>query len=281
MSDASVAAVNNKLYVIGGFINNGQLVSVDTVQEYDPATDSWQIRAHMPSARGLAAVVVFNNNIYVMGGTTTDDHGNGTGIYAGVVEVYDPLTDSWTAEGFIPHHIVITGRLEAAAGVLNGRIYVVGFVEVVDEFDPISGPTSLWGWHHMDAESNLPVPTGYSFVGSRGAVVNDRFYVFNGAEVDEGTVLPSTASSTISQIRITGLQEYLKEINAGSDLQLTIFDLSGKELSNRWLSIEQLLQEGTQTEKTSLSNGVYLYVLTVHRPNGNTERKVFKKLILR
>jgi len=78
---ATVNAVNNKIYVIGG--DNGGYLRI--VEEYDPATDQWLTKALMPTTgnRGMSASVV-NNKIYVMGGNT------GSGATSNRVEIYTP-----------------------------------------------------------------------------------------------------------------------------------------------------------------------------------------------
>ena len=52
---AGAAAIEGRVYVLGGFDDRG---AVDAVWAYDPAADAWQRRAPMPSNRGALAVVV-------------------------------------------------------------------------------------------------------------------------------------------------------------------------------------------------------------------------------
>src|SRR5258705_8132097 len=69
---AAVTALNGKMYLFGGF----DLPSagppgwnpVNDSWEYDPATDSWQARAPMPTTRGGSVAVVVGGKIYVIGG---------------------------------------------------------------------------------------------------------------------------------------------------------------------------------------------------------------------
>jgi N-acetylneuraminic acid mutarotase len=65
----STSMVNGKIYAIGGDLRGrGAPLSTSTVEEYDPATDTWTARADMPTARwGLSASVV-NGKIYAIGG---------------------------------------------------------------------------------------------------------------------------------------------------------------------------------------------------------------------
>src|SRR4030095_3999775 len=69
---AYAAAVNNKIYVIGG--RRGHPFSMpasttDAVEEYDPATDMWSVpKERMPTARSGGACGTDGHRIYVAGG---------------------------------------------------------------------------------------------------------------------------------------------------------------------------------------------------------------------
>ena len=126
------AVVGGKIYVIGGASTHPGSPepavhparphrSVGTVEEYDPASNTWRARSPMPTARNHAAIGVVNNKIYVIGGrigaafisvaSNTD-----------IVEEYDPATDQWGAiKARMP-----TARSAGAWGVHNNRIYVAG-----------------------------------------------------------------------------------------------------------------------------------------------------------
>jgi hypothetical protein len=61
----SAAAVNGKIYVIGGGYSSP---TTSEVRVYDPATDSWSTAAAMPTARGYTASVALDGVIYTAGG---------------------------------------------------------------------------------------------------------------------------------------------------------------------------------------------------------------------
>jgi N-acetylneuraminic acid mutarotase len=114
------ASVGDKIYVIGGAVPNpGQMSlhpqrphhSVDTVEEYDPATNRWRARASMPTARNHAIAGVVNGKIYVIGGRVGTAFITGGSSNVDVVEEYDPAKKMPTA------------RSAMAAGVYEGRIY--------------------------------------------------------------------------------------------------------------------------------------------------------------
>ncbi|MBV9146908.1 MAG: hypothetical protein JO065_13400, partial [Acidobacteria bacterium] len=123
-SSLAAAAVNGKIYAIGGI--DGNNLALPTVEVYDPNTNAWTSSsssnaiAPMPTPRyGLVAVAV-NGKLYAIGGRS------GSGALD-VVEVYDPDSNSWTSSttfaGLAP---LPTAREGAAAAVVNGKIYVIG-----------------------------------------------------------------------------------------------------------------------------------------------------------
>ncbi|MBS0169568.1 MAG: hypothetical protein JSR62_04380 [Nitrospira sp.] len=181
---AVAAAVNGKLYVIGGAaMHPGSKEpalqptrphrSVDTVEEYDPATNTWSARASMPTARNHAAVGAVRGKIYVIGGRL----GSAfifTASNTNVVEEYDPATDQW---GLVKARMP-TERSGGAWAVHNERIYVAGgehqdahlmaAFRAVEAYDPA---TNRW-----TALPMMPMPRH----GLAGAVVGDRFHLVSG-----------------------------------------------------------------------------------------------------
>jgi len=70
--NAHVAAViNGKIIVFGGTqtSNTSTAPPVGVTEEYDPALNIWQSRVAMPTARYNSGAAIFNNSIYIMGGT--------------------------------------------------------------------------------------------------------------------------------------------------------------------------------------------------------------------
>ena len=111
---ASVAVVNNVIYVIGGLDENTTPNIKAAVEVYDPASDSWSIKNSAPSPNYIAGCVLLNNRIYVLGG------GNGSNALNTVTE-YNPAADSWRT--LSPFH---TARSQHATGTVNGKIYLIG-----------------------------------------------------------------------------------------------------------------------------------------------------------
>lgn len=80
----------------------------------DPATDTWDTKAPMPTARSDLAAGIIDGRLYVVGGFP----GPGTGAD---LEVYDPISDRWSAKAMMP-----TPRGDLAAAVLSNKLYAVG-----------------------------------------------------------------------------------------------------------------------------------------------------------
>jgi len=161
----SSAVVDGKIYVIGGDDGSADW-STPTVEEYDPATDTWTQKADMPTSRWCLATCAFNGKIYAIGGYPP---GNYMGLKT--VEVYDPVTDTWTRKADMPLGMGILN-----AQVVKGKIYAVGgrpglhSEPWLQEYDPAN---DTW-----TQKANLPVDTS-----SMGSVVwGDKIAVIGGWE---------------------------------------------------------------------------------------------------
>jgi N-acetylneuraminic acid mutarotase len=139
------AVVNGKIYVIGGVSSepanwqneSGEILS--TVEEYDPATDTWTRKADMPTARGWLppSSPVVDGKIYVIGG------GDDVVWDLPTLEMYDPSTDTWASKDDMP-----TPRWCLATCAVNGKIYAIGgapnsysALKKVEVYDPA---TNIW-----------------------------------------------------------------------------------------------------------------------------------------
>lgn len=115
-SDVAVEAVNGKIYVIGGSKRTGTLwEGLTTVEEYDPATDTWTMKKNMPSRRWSLGTCVVDEKIYCIGGNICYPD------ISSAVEVYDPATDAWSNKPPMP-----TARYSLATCFDNGKIYAFG-----------------------------------------------------------------------------------------------------------------------------------------------------------
>jgi N-acetylneuraminic acid mutarotase len=178
------AVVGGKIYVIGGAsMHPGSSEpavhparphrSLGTVEEYDPATNTWRARSSMPTARNHAAVGVVKDKIYVIGGRLGAAF-IGVASNTDVVEEYDPATDGWGAV----RARMLTGRSAAAWGTYGGRIYVAG-----GEFQNAQLMAAYRALEAYDPAGNrwislpqMPVPRH----GLAGAMVGNRLHLVSG-----------------------------------------------------------------------------------------------------
>ena len=155
----------------------------------------WERRADMPTPRSKAAVAVFENKIYVIGGLDS------LGRTSTAVEVYDPTTDIWDSAPDIP-----VGCYLCSAVTVRDRLYVIGgFVGLdfqtkadVFEFDP-----KMQEWTR---KASLPTPRAAFGVGAW----NENIFVVGGVVPDrlakEGStvVLESGPFTFSTGLAVTG-----------------------------------------------------------------------------
>ena len=111
-SDAGVAALNGKIYVVGGFNGFKQFRSVEI---FNPQTGTWQDGKKMKRRRSGVKVAVKDDKLYVVGGWS----GGAGRLTCG--EVFDPKKNSWSA---LPEMLV--PRSNYSIFVANGRLTVAG-----------------------------------------------------------------------------------------------------------------------------------------------------------
>lgn len=188
---ALAAVVGEKIYVIGGATTipgsketavfpTHPHMSVGTVEEYDPAGNTWRERSSMPTPRNHAAVGVVNGKIYVIGGRVGAAF-IGLASDISVVEEYDPASDEWSG----PRARMPIARSALGAGVYGARIYVAGgeyqdthmmaTFRAVEAYDPASNT-----WTEMP-----PMPV--SRHGLAVGVIANRIYVVSGDVQSAGT----------------------------------------------------------------------------------------------
>jgi N-acetylneuraminic acid mutarotase len=140
--------------------------SVNTHEAYDPATNTWQRLAPMPTPRNHLGAAAVNGRIHAVVGRVGRDFEMTTH------EIYDPATNAWTAGPAVP-----TGRSGVAVLAHDGWLYVFGgetFTEPArtfadaERFDPRTG---RW-------EALPPMPSPRHGLGA--AVVGNAIHVVSG-----------------------------------------------------------------------------------------------------
>jgi N-acetylneuraminic acid mutarotase len=163
----STCALNGKIYAIGGKIESSATM-VSTVEEYDPVTDIWTKKADMPTARMALSANVVNGKIYAIGGVAT---GGGAGPSLSKVEVFDPVTNTWTQKTDMP-----TARANPSSGMLDGNIYVIGgstgWSTVFSTVEVYDSETDTW--------TTEPDMLTARSAGPSAGVVDGKVYVLGG-----------------------------------------------------------------------------------------------------
>lgn len=131
---AAAATDGTKLYIFGGRgAGSGDTNTVangfDTVQIYNPATNTWNSSldtgstlASLPQARGgMGKAVYFNGEFYVMGGETQTGTGATLNNVYSRVDIYNPRTNRWRLGTPMP-----TARHGIFPLLLAGRIHIAG-----------------------------------------------------------------------------------------------------------------------------------------------------------
>ena len=162
----SAAAYGGSVYVFGGLSNTTKLA---TVERYNPGTNSWDSRTPMLAPRYATSAVTLNGKIYVIGGV------NASNQIQNIVEVYDPVSDTWSTAAPMPS---ARSRLAAVAGP-DGKIYAIGgsttsmldrtgYSSLVEVYDPT---TNSW---------TTAAPMNTPRVGLAAAVSGGKIYAFGG-----------------------------------------------------------------------------------------------------
>ena len=112
------AVVGNAIYAIGGRTGSSPCSGgeLTTVERYDIGTNTWSTVAPLPGARSDLAAVAHGGKIYVFGGCKS-------GVFLGDVDVYNPVTNTWsTAPLDMP-----TARASMYGAAAKGNtVYVIG-----------------------------------------------------------------------------------------------------------------------------------------------------------
>ncbi|MDI6892746.1 MAG: kelch repeat-containing protein [Actinomycetota bacterium] len=120
---AATLGPDGKIYVAGGEMY------LKTFEAYDPKTDTWQTRPSMPTGRRWpGAATGADGKIYVMGGYWGASY---WGYPTGVVEAYNPTTNTWSAPTHLP-----TARAYLGTVTFGSKIYAIGGLQINRLGDP-------------------------------------------------------------------------------------------------------------------------------------------------
>ena len=165
------AGQESVLYAIGG--DDGNNVTLATVEAYDFATNTWSARAPLPTPlQSTNGAGVIGGRIYVPGGRDLDNHSPGSddGAPRSSLYVYDPAADTWSRKADMPEP-----SMSGVSGVIGGKLYVLdGASRRLYRYDP---STDTW-----TARRTCP---GQHF-GGAAAVISGKLYVAGGVRFSTG-----------------------------------------------------------------------------------------------
>ena len=157
-------SVTNRMlvYVVGGETDPGR-ATVNMVEVYNPAKDSWRELAPMGTKRRGVGVAILNGLLYVVGGSD--------GVQAlRSAECYDPRTNTWSSISDLNEE-----RSSVAVAVVGDFLYAVGgydgIMSCLRSVECYNPGTDTWTYI---AEMNIA--RSMTAVG----VLNERLYVIGG-----------------------------------------------------------------------------------------------------
>ena len=111
----TAGVVAGKIYAIGGFTKDAPFY-LQSVEEYDPATDTWQKKKDMPTGRDYLSPTTpaVGGLIYVIGGCKDL-------APLKTVEEYDPAKNEWTQMNKMS-----TARMGVSVSAVRGKLYAIG-----------------------------------------------------------------------------------------------------------------------------------------------------------
>ncbi len=108
---SAAVAVNGKIIVVGGL--GPTQAHVDSTAIYDPAVDTWDLGAPIPTLRDHLTAQAVGGVVYAIGGRAGANYDR--------VDAYDVAADRWSTVAAMPSR---RGGLGSA--VINGRIHTLG-----------------------------------------------------------------------------------------------------------------------------------------------------------
>ncbi len=228
---AAAGVITGKLYVVGGCgpASDCRIDTINTLEIYDSATDSWTQGAPDPTARSSATAGVINGKLYVAGGQLACP----PCVQVPTLEVYDPVSDSWATKSPMP---LAVGNGPGSA-VVNGQLFVVGGLTnsftptgAVQVYDPA---TDTW----ILRASTMPTPRTFVNVG----LINGILYAVGGGDATGSHVAtnesynPATDTWGTSTPELTG-----RTWATGSVANNAFYVVGGLDQNNSYLATNEV-----------------------------------------
>ena len=160
--EASAVVINNKAYIFGGYYYYAGHNYVNTIECYDPISDTITTMSATLLTRGPSAVAI-DNKAYIFGGY--DEKG-----YVNTIQCYDPISDTITTMS-----ATLTQAVSFASAVaIDNKAYIFGgygngAYTTIQCYDPISDTC-------IEMSATL---TNKRYEAS-AVVINNKAYIFGG-----------------------------------------------------------------------------------------------------
>lgn len=182
--DITLSAHDDVIYAIGGF--SGAFPNWKpqaSVYAYDFETARWSALPDLPVARGEHVSAVVDGRIYVIGGRVGGTASASTFMEhrdTSRVDIFDPETRTWSRGVDAP-----TARNSAASAVIDGKIYVVGGRQFLEQPGGKVANVNSASLEVFDPETGLwsvkaPMPQAAGGLGA--AAADGRLYVVGGEQ---------------------------------------------------------------------------------------------------
>lgn len=175
-ADICANLVADKIYLIGGkrySSTNPFFIETNINEVYDPVNDSWSIKTPIPTAVQGYASAVFNDIIYVMGGSLKSLSLDNT-LTTDAAQVFSPQNGTWSLAANLPH-AVSYGTAGTTEGIMAlERIYYLGGHSI----GKFTGQSQVYNYINNSWSIVEPMPTSRAYLGL--AVVNDVLYAIGG-----------------------------------------------------------------------------------------------------
>lgn len=180
----TLSALDGMIYAVGGFSGAFPNWKPEaSAYSYDFGTAQWSMLPDLPVARGEHVAAVVDGLLYVIGGRV-----GGTATAATFaehrdtsrVDIYDPATGTWSRGVDAP-----TARNSAASAVIDGKIYVVGGRQFLEQPDGNPASVNVASLEVFDPGTGLwsvKAPLPQAAGGLAAAAVGGRLYVVGGEQ---------------------------------------------------------------------------------------------------
>jgi hypothetical protein len=269
----SVCVIDGIIFAISGFTDMNNPLSTNTVEAYDPKTDTWTIKAPIPTVKAYFGTSVVDGIIYTFGGFNSRSAPS-----LGNVEAYDLVKDVWTIKNDMPNP-----RAGMACYSFGGNIYCFGGVgygggpcySSICKYDPASDT-----WEEF---SDMP----YAAFSISSSILNGKLYLIGGLnnartpldlvyEIDPSVVLPVDEDKLLpSAISLdqnypnpfnpstTIKYQILKQVRDDNlNVQLKIYDVLGSEVASLVSQKQKTGNYEIEWNAANLPSGVFFYQLS-------------------